>query len=42
MMLESKTFQTQNPGSKVMQQGLTQEQREIQNSYQEFAWLFKG
>ena len=42
MMLKSKTFQTQDPGTKVMQQGLTQEQREIQNSYQEFAWLFKG
>jgi len=42
MMLESKTFQTQNPGSNPMQQGLTQEQREVSNSYREFAWLFKG
>jgi uncharacterized protein YeaC (DUF1315 family) len=42
MMLENKTFQTQNPGSNPMSQGLTQEQREIQKQYGDFVWLLKG
>ena len=42
MMLKSKTFRTQNPGDSTMRQGLTQEQREIKQQYDDFVWLLKG
>ena len=42
MMLKNKTFQTQNPGSNPMRQGLTQEQRESKQEYSDFVWLLKG
>jgi hypothetical protein len=42
MMLKNKTFQTQNPGTKTVHQGLTQEQREIRQQYGDFVWLLKG
>ena len=42
MMIKNKTFRTQNPGSNPMHQGLTQEQREIQQNYNDFVWLLKG
>ena len=42
MMLKSKTFQTQNPGTKTVHQGLTKEQREIRQQYGDFVWLLKG
>jgi hypothetical protein len=42
MMTKNKTFRTQNPGSNPMSQGLTQDQREIQQNYNDFVWLLKG
>jgi hypothetical protein len=42
MMTKNKTFRTQNPGSNPMHQGLTQEQRETQQNYNDFVWLLKG
>tara|TARA_R110001583_G_scaffold55286_1_gene168184 strand:- start:423 stop:767 length:345 start_codon:yes stop_codon:yes gene_type:complete len=42
MMLESKTFQTQNPGQRQMTQGLTNAQKETKKQYEDFVWLLKG
>ena len=42
MMIENKTFQTNNPGARVMHQGLTNEQRKVKKQYGDFVWLLKG
>ena len=42
MMLESKTFQTPNPGQREMTQGLTNAQKETKKQYEDFVWLLKG
>ena len=42
MMLNSKTFQTTNPSSRNVRQGLTDEQRSIKDNYRDFVWLLKG
>jgi hypothetical protein len=42
MMLRSKTFQTNNPGDRIMVDGMTKKQAETKEQYKEFIWLMKG